>query len=84
MSKFIDMDKLVLPKGIVDEIREKGVPVILDWLAEQESIEIVRCKDCKHRGESNDGYPMCMLFQKTKVFVELNHYCSRGERKEIE
>lgn len=45
-------------------------------------VEVVRCKDCKHKGESSDGYPMCMLFQNTKVFVELGHYCSRGERKE--
>jgi len=55
----------------------------MGWLDKIEFADtVVRCKDCKHKGESDDGYPICMLFQKTKVFVELGHYCSRGERKD--
>lgn len=70
------------------EEEQTGYKMLPDINAVKEYIrntpEVVRCKDCKYKGESDDGYPMCMLFQKTKVFVELGHYCSRGERKESE
>lgn len=77
MSRFIDMDKLVLPKGTVDEIQKKGVPAILDWLAEQESIEIVRCKDCEWY---QNGY--CDNVNGLLGMLMDNDFCSFGERKE--
>ena len=86
MGRFIDMDKLVLPKGTVDKIQESGVPAILDWLAEQESIEVVKCKDCKHYGRNwclNEEMPICGD-DATTFEPDEDFWCKYGERKETE
>lgn len=79
MGKFIDMDKLVLPKGTVDKIQKRGVPAILDWLAEQKSIEVVYCRECKY----NIGKYYCPETD-ADICDEPNAFCSHGERKEAE
>jgi len=84
MGKFIDMDKLVLPKGTVDKIQKRGVPAILDWLAEQESIEVVRCKDCKFwniKTVKKSDYCLCTHYCCIK---EANGFCDFGERRKTE
>lgn len=55
-----------------------------------ETLHIVRCKDCIHR--QGDENPMCMLhtepypnvrgYKGEAVCVEMNGFCSYGERKE--
>lgn len=74
MGRFIDIDKLVLPKDTVKKIQKKGIPAILDWLAEQESIEVIRCKDCKYHKGLN-----CPIMK--YKFTHDNDYCSYAERK---
>ena len=89
MSKFIDMDKLILPKGTVDDIKNRGVPAILDWLVEQKSIEIVRCKDCIHSikkdygGVVSYGY-LCVLKSSVTHLEEheADYFCADGDRRE--
>lgn len=90
MSRFLDMDNLVLPKGIVDKIQKKGVPAILDWLAEQKSIEVVQCKDCVHsikkdyNGVTSYEY-LCVLKSSVTHLEEheATYFCADGdERKE--
>ena len=55
-----------------------------------ETLHIVRCRDCIHR--QGDEYPMCMLhtepyqnvrgYKGEAVCVEMNGFCSYGERRE--
>ena len=55
-----------------------------------ETLHIVRCKDCIHR--QGDENPMCMLhtepypnargYKGEAVCVEMNDFCSYGERRE--
>lgn len=78
MSRYADVDE------VLEQIRKKLGIKSLDYLLEAErqivdaiqsvpSIDIVFCKECKHRG-------ICFgrLVQGTKV-VQLN-FCSYGER----
>lgn len=83
MGKFIDMDKLVLPKGTVNRIQERGVPAILDWLVEQKSIEVVRCKDCIYHGERNNK-KCCTRLEIAFPIMEDEDFCSKGKRRDTE
>ena len=50
----------------------------------QKSVELVRCKDCKHHEEllyNNDGKVLCWVHG-LDVVVDGNGYCNYGERKE--
>lgn len=81
MSKYINTDKFVIPKGTVDDIAKRGVIAIHDLLEIQPSAdvaEVVRCKDCKHRFESNVYFPndCCDL---TYSAIKPTDYCSYGE-----
>ena len=66
---------------------QSGYDMFNDYLAVRRylvnSVEIVRCKNCKHIKEEHfnimpDGYS-CEL---SGVMVEPEHYCSYGERAE--
>lgn len=58
------------------------VPIIIDWkaieeyLAQHDIVEVVRCKDCKHRDGSACDY--------SAVWVRKNGFCQWGERREDE
>ena len=47
-------------------------------------VEVVRCKDCKHR--YNPNAPMCQPFCKKHITMEAmdDDFCSYGERREGE
>lgn len=46
-----------------------------------DAVEVVRCKDCKHRAhESESGNSLCDL--KMIGLVRANDFCSFGERRE--
>lgn len=55
-----------------------------------EVVEIVRCKDCKNASTTeylyctNDGIAECQSVYcgHYRIYMELNHYCSHGERRE--
>ena len=52
----------------------------------QKSVELVRCKDCKHHEEllnNNDGNVLCWVHG-LDVIVDRNGYCNYGEREEQE
>ena len=54
------------------------------------SVKVVRCKDCKKASTTgylyctNDGIAECQSVYcgHYKIYMELNHYCSYGERRE--
>ena len=43
-------------------------------------VEVVRCKDCKHRRETAHG-SYCLPVYRLKRITDLNAYCSYGQRK---
>lgn len=45
-----------------------------------DAVPVVRCGDCKHRIPNPHGYTCKRLFKE----VDLDHYCSWGERREDE
>ena len=49
---------------------------------DKDVVEVVRCKDCKHFRKYN-GYERgeCRLFTELISSMQLNDYCSYGERK---
>ncbi len=45
-------------------------------------VEVVRCKDCKHYVDENNGFAWCVCHTAfDKFYVQPNNYCSYGERK---
>ena len=74
--RMIDADALL--KGKDDH---QIISTHLIWNAPTvDAVEVVRCKDCKHRTElCGDGWHPC-----TDMAVNDNWYCADGERKEKE
>lgn len=82
-ARYIDINKISIPKGFFNDL---NVPKLFDWLNSQPAadvVEVVRCKNCKHRYVP----ARCALWYATmndkEYFVERgeNFYCSYGERK---
>ena len=54
---------------------------VLNKLPTVDAVEVVRCKDCKHRADEWEcGNYLCNL--KMIGFVRANDFCSYGERRE--
>lgn len=43
-------------------------------------VEVVRCKDCKHRDKSG----LCQAEGQKLTIVKDNHFCAKGERRALE
>lgn len=74
MSRWIDADALT--KCVEDSNKSAGLHIedlrkIRKWIKKAPSIDIVRCKECKHREE----YPC-------KVYHDDDWFCADGERRE--
>lgn len=82
--RLIDADAIRLPKGFFEKI--DNVPKFYDWLDEQPTIDavpVVRCKDCAYRnGDFCHNYDGFACFD--HFFVQMDDYCSRGERMDGE
>lgn len=85
MSRYIDVDETL------EQIRKKLGVKSLSYLLEMErqivaviqsmsSIDIVRCKECKHRG--TDDCPMCNECGRNTHPTLADDFCSSGERKD--
>ena len=59
------------PNSIASEIRT------LEYFAAPDVVEVVRCKDCKHFEQTECPWDEFFV-------INVNDYCSRGERKEGE
>ena len=81
--KYVELDKAVdeianiIPVvGIVPFIPLESVIVVLDRLATTDVVEVVRCKDCKHRDKYSSHYcPWHGL-----ISINDDWYCADGER----
>ena len=83
MSRYTDVDRLLLElSDLIDEFSELdenglhserwcGIMDSKGIIINAPSIDIVRCKECKHREE----YPC-------KVYHDDDWYCANGERRE--
>ena len=74
--------------GIADECVEQTCKNALKYINELEaklenSVEVVRCKDCKYRDflDSDYGGYCCEI---NRIEIHLDDYCSKGERKDGE
>jgi hypothetical protein len=80
MSRYIDADALKAKKRFYS--KEQRYVVRMTDIYNAPSIDIVRCKECKHNYNKtlNHGkmYPRCDF---TDWKLSENDYCSRGERE---
>lgn len=81
------MDDLINRSKLIDALMGKGFfPAIVRHVIEKahavDAVEIVRCKDCKHLYDGEDGY--CCHLHKGLVKISEDSFCSYGERKKDE
>lgn len=67
-----------LIKSLREYIQKAPLTLLRD---SSDSVEVVRCKDCKHLGE-NDGYYFCNAIGIAFFGDKPNWYCADAERKE--
>ena len=88
MARFIDADKFNKDlqseyHGMISDESLKIYKIIqrIDDTPTADVVEVVRCKDCKHRHKTAFR-SYCMPVYGLKQITDLNSYCSYGERKE--
>lgn len=56
---------------------------LIDEMPMVDAVEVVRCKDCKHKREhvSKDGISVNYCRLTNLIGLDNEHYCSDGERK---
>ena len=70
MSRYIDAEWLL---GVADLA---GGTIDVDDVYNAPSIDIVRCRECKHGGVRNDADIEC---KRHKLIMRLNDFCSYGQ-----
>ena len=75
---FIDMGRLRNPLETC--FSERDVVDMLESRPTVDAVEVVRCKDCKHRYTMSNGMHFCKTY--FPHGAKDDNYCSYGERKE--
>lgn len=73
-------------KTLLKEVTEKYRDAVLREICKSptvDAVEVVRCKDCKHRVVSATGYRWCNVWQNIQTMGD-DGYCCFGERREGE
>ena len=85
MSRYIDADKLIddINREIGEYLGKNVAVLVRDVINEQPTadvVEIVRCKDCKHRDENCriDSDTYCDI---TRGYMADDDWCSYGKRR---
>lgn len=83
--RLIDADEAIINFGFewddIPPTRDEFV-VFLEKQPTIDAVEVVRCKDCIRRYDT-DECPMCFLIEgKYYEYTNGNGFCDRGERKE--
>lgn len=87
MARYYDADWLVDDIKLKDHVplEDEDAWVVIDWLENFPTVDIVKCKECKHYEEigcltSDPPKPIwgCHL---TKQEMTDDDFCSRGERR---
>ena len=85
-SKPIENDRLreklieILRKPIFPHELADPTEAVADYLLDNDVLPVVRCKDCKNRGDEDSGLYLC-LFNGVE-WNEGNHFCSYGKRRD--
>lgn len=83
MARYIDADLLIKNIVQIKDLRTLSTKTIGEAISNTPTadvVEVVRCKDCKHRRESvYRSY--CLPVFGLKRITDLNSFCSYGERK---
>ena len=77
MSRWICIDDICIPS---DENDWEELVAFADAIAEQEPIDIVRCRECKYR--RNDGFCTRPLYSIEYQYMRADDFCSYGCRSE--
>ena len=90
MSRYIDADALIESikntadlGGWIGEALYQIKQVAIKYIDSAPSIDIVRCKECRHWHKWSDWEMFCGHFD-GGIGSDANDYCSYGERKESE
>ena len=80
MSRWIDADAF---KTWIDEyvsvFKKSDKTEIKGYISHQPSIDIVRCRECKHW--RNDGFCTRPLYSIEYQYMRADDFCSYGERE---
>ena len=88
--RLIDADEIKLPRGFFEKV--DNVPKFYEWLGTLPTIDVVKCKDCKHKpsgtGVNHDvEFPddicpcQCEDFWYSWIPKD-DFFCAFGERRE--
>ena len=87
MSKWIDADALIESikntadlGGWIGEALYQIKQVAIKYIDSAPSIDIVRCKECKHKVFCYSEVHMTNRFQTTSIYKDID-FCSYGERE---
>lgn len=76
--RLIDADMLLNSfKGA----KKLGVDAIKYYVDNTPTIDLVRCKDCKHYDTESRAFPCCTDIFGAVRYMEADGFCSKGERK---
>ena len=78
MSKWICVDDICIPS---DENDWEELVAFADAIAEQEPIDIVRCRECKHWCKGDEVYGICYRCPNTRQ-MQADDFCSYGSKNE--
>lgn len=85
MSRYIDAEALKEKYTMVTKRYSGGImerpAVLLETIDDAPSIDIVRCKECRHWRTREDETRCCVREYATECW-RADDYCSYGERKE--
>lgn len=83
MARYIDADEFMMTLKLFKpdrKVKLGSVTLALDAIPTADVVEVVRCKECKHRIiESNDDWCEC-----TGCDINPDGFCEEGERSEDE
>ena len=81
MPRYIDADALRANLPRVDmDLHIMDIKRRIDRAPTVDAVQVVRCKDCRFLGDENIGLHDCDHFR-GPMRVELDDFCSYGERK---
>jgi len=88
MDEYIDKQQLISAprekaeqsKGMVDARNAVlAIANSIEAMPSADVVEVVRCKDCRY---FNKTFPLLHLCNLSCMKMEIDDYCSRGERKD--
>jgi hypothetical protein len=81
MARYIDADKIDYTVTVVGMDENAGYRAVafesdIDEIPTADVVEVVRCKDCRHKN------PNCNKCLRDNLWHDSDDFCSYGERKE--